>query len=57
MYSNYDFNQAIEGVAYAAMWTVVSLILAIIGGVLVYFLFQRKRFKLISWTNKIKRFT
>ncbi len=39
MYSNYDFNQAIEGVAYAAMWTVVSLILAIIGGVLVYFLF------------------
>lgn len=39
MYNNYGFEQAIEGVAYAAMWTVVSLILAIIGGVLVYFLF------------------
>ena len=55
MYNNYGFEQAIEGVAYAAMWTVVSLILAIIGGVLVYFLFIKgKDLKLSSGLSKLR---
>ena len=55
MYNNYGFEQAIEGVAYAAMWTVVSLILAIIGGVLVYFLFIKgKDLKLSAGLTKLR---
>ena len=55
MYSNYGFEHAVESVAYAAMWTVIALILAIIGGVLVYFLFVRgKDLKLSSGLQKLR---
>ncbi len=55
MYSNYGFEHAVESVAYAAMWTVIALILAIIGGVLVYFLFIRgKDLKLSSGLQKLR---
>lgn len=55
MYSNYGLEQAVESVAYAAMWTVVSLILAIIGGVLVYFLFIKgKDLKLSDGLQKLR---
>ena len=55
MYNNYGFDHAIESVAYGAMWTVVSLILAIIGGVLVYFLFIKgKDLKLSVGLSKLR---
>ena len=44
-----------ESVAYAAMWTVVSLVIAIIGGVLVYFLFIKgKDLKLSDGLKKFR---
>ena len=55
MYNNYGFDHAIKSVAYGAMWTVVSLILAIIGGVLVYFLFIKgKDLKLSAGLSKLR---
>lgn len=55
MYSNYGLESAVESVAYAAMWTVVSLILAIIGGILVYFLFiKAKDLKLSDGLEKLR---
>ena len=55
MYNNYGFDYAVESVAYVAMWTVVSLILAIIGGVLVYFLFIKgKDLKLSAGLSKLR---
>ena len=55
MYNNYGFDYAVESVAYGAMWTVVSLILAIIGGVLVYFLFIKgKDLKLSAGLSKLR---
>ena len=55
MYSNYGLEHAVESVAYAAMWTVVSLVIAIIGGVLVYFLFIKgKDLKLSDGLKKFR---
>lgn len=55
MYNNYGFDHAIESIAYGAMWTVVSLILAIVGGVLVYFLFIKgKDLKLSTGLSKLR---
>lgn len=55
MYSNYSLEHAVEGVAYAAMWTIIAFILAIIGGVLVYFLFiKAKDLKLSDVLQKIR---
>lgn len=55
MYNNYGIEQAVERTAYAAMWMVVALILAIIGGILVYFLFIRnKNLKLSAGLKKLR---
>ncbi len=51
----YGIEEAVESVAYTAMWTVVSLILAIIGGILVYFLFIKgKDLKLSAGLQKLR---
>lgn len=54
----YDYTsleQTVNTVKYTAMWTVVSLILAIIGGILVYFLFIKgKDLKLSDGLNKLR---
>lgn len=54
-YYNYDFEHAINTVEYAATWAIVSLVLAIIGGVLVYFLFIKgKDLKLSDGLKKLR---
>ena len=51
----YGIEEAVESVAYTAMWTVVSLILAIIGGISVYFLFIKgKDLKLSAGLQKLR---
>ena len=51
----YGIEKTVESAAYAAMWTVVSFILAIIGGILVYFLFIKgKDLKLSNGLQKLR---
>ena len=38
---NYNYGQTVNNIESVAVWTIVSLILAVIGGVLVYFLFVK----------------
>ena len=57
MYYDYNYN-GLNGVANQvqgiAIWTIVALILAIIGGVLVYFLFVRADLKLNAGLKKLR---
>ena len=51
----YGIEKTVESAAYTAMWTVVSFILAIIGGILVYFLFIKgKDLKLSNGLQKLR---
>lgn len=51
----YGIEETVKSAAYAAMWTVVSFILAIIGGILVYFLFIKgKDLKLSNGLQKLR---
>ena len=52
---NYNYGQTVNNIESVAVWTIVSLILAIIGGVLVYFLFVKgKNLKLSPTLKKIR---
>ncbi len=52
---NYNYGQSVNNLENIAIWTIVSLILAIIGGVLVYFLFVKgKNLKLSPTLKKIR---
>lgn len=51
----YGFEEVVETATYTAMWTIVSLILAIIGGILIYFLFiKAKDLKLSDGLQKLR---
>ena len=52
---NYNYGQTVNNIESVAVWTIVSLILAIIGGVLVYVLFVKgKNLKLSPTLKKIR---
>ena len=56
-YNNYDYdsiNHAIEVGQVMAVWTIVALILAIVGGILVYFLFIKGNHKLGNGLAKFR---
>lgn len=53
MYYNY-YNDSVNAIAGTVIWTIIALILAIIGGVLVYFLFIRGNLKLNPGLKKLR---
>ena len=54
MYYNY-YNDSVNAIAGTVIWTIIALILAIIGGVLVYFLFIKgKDLKLSAGLQKLR---
>lgn len=53
-YDTSTIDNAFNSVANAAMWTVIAFILAIIGGVLVYFLFVKSDKKVSDNLMKLK---
>ena len=53
MYYNY-YNDSVNAVAGTVIWTIIALILAIIGGVLVYFLFIKGNLKLNPGLKKLR---
>ncbi len=53
MYYNY-YNDSVNAIAGTVIWTIIALILAIIGGVLVYFLFIKGNLKLNPGLKKLR---
>lgn len=53
MYYNY-YNDSVNAIAGTVVWTIIALILAIIGGVLVYFLFIKGNLKLNPGLKKLR---
>ena len=53
MYYNY-YNDSVNAIAGIVIWTIIALILAIIGGVLVYFLFIKGNLKLNPGLKKLR---
>ncbi len=54
---NYDYGSTTSGLGVSTVWTIIALVLAIVGGFLVYYLFLKKDQKIDNkFLNWLKRF-